>query len=74
MTIIIRIYANAANDIASRRGVGKVRQLEVSKLWVQEKVSRREIKLMHVRKDVNIAEVETNHVTREVIDMALEEA
>ena len=31
--------ASAALGIATRRGLGNVRHIEVSKLWIQEKVS-----------------------------------
>ena len=36
--------SSAAKGIGSRRGVGKVRQLDVNTLWLQQKVSSRQIK------------------------------
>ena len=41
--ININTDASAAKRIASRKGVGRVRHIEVHQLWVQEKVSRGEI-------------------------------
>ena len=38
--IEINTDASAAKGIASRKGVGRVRHIEVHQLWVQEKVSK----------------------------------
>ena len=38
MTIEMRSDASAAIGIASRRGVGKVRHIEVCQLWLQQRV------------------------------------
>ena len=38
MSITILTDASAAKGIASRRGLGKVRHIEVNQLWVQERV------------------------------------
>ena len=40
--------SSAAKGIGSRRGVGKVRHLDVNTLWLQQKVSSRQIKLIKV--------------------------
>ena len=39
LKIQIKTDASAAKGIASRRGVGKIRHIEVSQLWIQEKVA-----------------------------------
>ena len=41
--IEINTDASAAKGIASRKGVGRVRHIEVHQLWVPEKVSKGEI-------------------------------
>ena len=37
------IDSSAAKGIASRRGLGKVRHIEVHQLWLQDKVQKKEV-------------------------------
>ena len=46
--ITVLIDASAAKGICSRRGLGKLRHIEVSLLWVQEKVRDKTIDLQKV--------------------------
>ena len=62
--IIIKTDASAAKGIATRRGMGKVRQIEVSQLWVQEKVSTGEIKIVKIPTEDNIADHLTKYQDR----------
>ena len=57
--IRIRTDASAAKGIASRRGLGKIRHIEVHQLWLQEKVSRGEIQVMKVKGEGNLADALT---------------
>ena len=59
--------ASAAKGIASRRGLGKVRHIEVHQLWVQDKVASREIEVRKVDGKSNIADGLTKHVNAEDI-------
>ena len=59
--------ASAAKGIASRRGLGKVRHIEVHQLWVQDKVANKEIEVRKVDGKSNIADGLTKHVTAEDI-------
>ena len=59
--------ASAAIGIASRRGSGKVRHIEVSQLWLQDKVMRNEIEVRKIRTDQNPADSLTKHVELEGI-------
>ena len=61
--------ASAAKGIASRRGLGKVRHIEVSQLWLQEKVMRGEIKVIKVKGTENLSDSLTKYVNRDDIDM-----
>ena len=54
--------ASAAIGIASRQGSGKVRHIEVSQLWLQDKVMRSEIEVSKIRTDQNPADALTKHV------------
>ena len=58
--VIVKTDASAAKGIATRRGMGKVRQIEVSQLWVQEKVANGEIKIMKISTEDNLAD----HLTK----------
>ena len=60
--------ASAAMGIASRRGTGKVRHIEVNQFWLQDKVMRNEIELMKIRTDQNPADALTKYVDWEVLD------
>ena len=40
LTIRLRTDATAAKGIAARRGLGKVRHIEVNQLWLQDKVQK----------------------------------
>ena len=42
-TIVIHIYATAAVGIARRKGLGKIRHLDVTDLWIQDKFSAQRI-------------------------------
>ena len=64
--------SSAAKGIASRRGLGKVRHIEVNQLWVQEKVAEGAIELHKIQGDKNLADSLTKHVGREIIDMHME--
>ena len=57
--------ASAAKGIASRRGLGKIRHIEVHQLWVQDKVASGEIEVRKVDGKANLADMLTKHVGSE---------
>jgi len=59
--------ASAAIGIASRRGVGKVRHIEVSQLWLQQRVANGDIVLRKVDGVSNIADALTKYVGKDPI-------
>ena len=63
--------SSAAKGMASRRGLGRVRHVEVNQLWVQEKVSSGEIELKKVEGSRNLADALTKHVDHENIQKHL---
>ena len=63
--------ASAAKGIASRRGVGRVRHIEVNQLWLQDKVLSGEIEVKKVGTKGNIADILTKHIGREILDKVL---
>ena len=62
----IRVHsdASAAIGIARRRGLGKVRHLDVTDLWVQEQVRSKKVELVKVAGDANPADALTKYVDR----------
>ena len=69
--IRIRTDSSAAKSIASRRGVGKVRHIDVRELWVQERTQRGDIEIVKVKGEDNIADILTKHVPRDLLDKHL---
>ena len=71
MGIKVRIRVNtdasAAKGIASRRGLGKIRHIEVHQLWVQDKVASGEVEIRKVDGKANLADLLTKHVNAEDI-------
>ena len=63
----INADASAAIGIASRLGLGKVRHIEVTQLWLQEKVYKREIVLKKIGTLENIADAMTKPVNAETL-------
>ena len=59
---------SAAKGIASRKGVGKVRHIEVHQLWVQDKVASGELMISKVRGDENVADALTKYVERGILE------
>ena len=57
--INLKTDANAAQGISMRRGIGKVRHLEVNQLWLQDKVRSGEIMVEKVGGKINISDALT---------------
>ena len=62
MGIHLHTDSSAAKGIGSRRGVGKIRHLDVNTLWLQQKISARLIKLFKVGTNDNPADLGTKHL------------
>ena len=69
--IQVNTDASAAKGIASRKGLGKVRHIEVNQLWVQDKVADGSIVIKKVDGLTNVADAMTKHVTSEDIRVHL---
>ena len=65
--ISIKSDASAAIGISSRVGIGKVRHIEVTQLWVQEKVASGEIVIEKVATEDNLADALTKAVDAQII-------
>ena len=64
--------ATAAIGIARRRGLGKLRHLDVEDLWVQEQVRAKKVHLHKVLGTSNPADIFTKYVDAAILNKALE--
>ena len=62
----VRIATDAptGKSLASRRGLGKVRHIEVAELWVQEAAKKERIEITKMNGTFDIADLFTKHVDR----------
>ena len=70
----IRLHSNAtaAIGIAWRRGMGKIRHLDCTDLWIQEKVRSGAAEVVKVPGTENPADAFTEYVDRKTLLKALE--
>ena len=54
--------ASTGRAIASRRGLGKVRHIEVSHLWIQERVNTGDIEIQKIKNSFNPSDILTKHL------------
>ena len=69
----VRVHsdATAAIGIARRRGLGKIRHLDCSDLWIQEKVRNKAISLHKVAGSENPADSFTKYVDRAILEKSM---
>ena len=70
----IKIDASAALGIARRKGLGKVRQIDVSQLWIQDKVDCGEINVIKIGTGENIIDALTKYVNSSDMKWHMEES
>ena len=63
--------ATAAIGIVRRRGLGRIRHLDVADLWVQEKLRANASTLSKILGSANPADICTKHVPKPVLDVHL---
>ena len=66
MKIHLYTDATAAIGICRRRGLGKIRHLHVSDLWIQDRLKRGDFTTLMAGAD-NPADLLTKHVSRELM-------
>jgi hypothetical protein len=64
--------ASAAKGIASRRGIGKIRHLEVSQLWLQDMVQNNKVMLRKIKGDCNPADLLTKQASVKMVNVHFE--
>ena len=66
--VVLSTDSSSAKSFASRRGLGRMRHIEVKELWLQEAVRRGRIQLKKVDGAVNPADLFTKYLTNVDID------
>ena len=66
--IEISTDAEAAKGIAARKGLGKVRHIEVNQLWLQDRVAKGDISVRKVKGTENLADALTKYVSAKELD------
>ena len=72
MQIVIKCDASAAVGIAMRRGLGKLRHIDLTQLWIQEKVAQGEIKVVKVKTGENKSDALTKYLNAQEIKKHLD--
>ena len=60
----VNVYTDSstAKSIASRKGTGNARHIEVCQLWIQQEVANHRIEIVKVKGYNNIADILTKHI------------
>ena len=67
--IVVKTDSEAAKSFVSRRGLGRMRHIEVRELWLQEEVRKGTVVVKKVAGSENPADLMTKFLTRsEVVD------
>ena len=69
--ICVKTDASAAKGIALRRGMGKIRHIEVNQLWLQGKVADGTVKIEKIAAENNVADHLTKYLNQEGIQFHL---
>ena len=56
-----------AKGIASRKGLGKVRHIEVCQLWIQQEVANKNLHIVKVKGPNNLSDILTKHVDSQTL-------
>ena len=67
----VKCDANATLGIIHRRGLGKLRHINVPYLWLQEKLADNSLTAGKIPGPENPADLMTKHLSREIIDRHL---
>ena len=68
----LHIDAAAALGILERRGVGRIRHLDVGTLWLQEVQLRQKVSFMKVKGTYNPADLMTKHLPQDTVSEYME--
>ena len=64
----VQVDANATIGTLHRRGLGKLRHVEVEELWLQQEISKKKISVAKIKGTENTADIGTKPVKKEAVD------
>ena len=70
-TVVLYTDSSAAKGMASRRGLGKVRHIELSELWLQEQVARGKVEVRKIKGEDNFSDSLTKHSSQDRIEQTM---
>ena len=62
LDLVLKCDASAAVGIVMRRGLGKVRHIDLSQLWLQDKVAQKLLRIQKVRTNDNKSDALTKYL------------
>ena len=68
----IQIDASAAEGMMQRRGLGKLRQVEVQEVWVQDAIQRGRFAVKKIGSKYNTVDIGTKPLSRESLENCIE--
>ena len=71
LPIVVHSDATAAIGIARRKGLGKIRHLDVMDLWLQDKVRAKQVGLKQILGTDQPADIFTKYVERPILQKAM---
>ena len=71
VVVEVGIDSSAAKSFASRRGVGKMRHMQVRWLWLQEEVRRGRVKVYKIKGTENPADLLTKYLSVKEVEERL---
>ena len=71
LAVVVSTDSSAAKGIANRRGLGKLRHIELSELWVQDQTAKGKITIYKINGRENSSDSLTKHSTSERIAQTL---
>ena len=72
LDVVIKCDASAAVGIVVRRGLGKLRHIDLTQLWLQEKVAQKAMKVIKVKTGENRSDALTKYLARQEIQKHLD--
>ena len=69
--IVLGTDSEAAKSFVARRGLGKMRHIEVRDLWLQKEVLKGVVKVVKIKGEENPADLMTKFLNTEIIDKRL---
>ena len=63
--LVLNIDAKATEHILHRQGIGKLKYIDVTYLWVQDESRSQKLRVHTVRSEENVADLERNHSAKQ---------